>query len=267
MLRWPVLFLILLFAWKPADAQYVVTSGDTLSGIANKTLGDGKRWREIADLNRIPEPYRLQVGQQLRIPAATITGNRIAQATTASALPQSQPNRFPQHSPNETSISDDEDGLVHLLSSWLGADSRIPVWLAAWPLLIPLLIGAFFLVAYIVFWATGIMFTMYLFKHELSRRRAIFTASACFGISIVMGLPLCLLELNEENITRYLPWIGGLTLIYMILCIGTTRRIIQCPWWQSPIIFFFSQVFGMATAMSLIYAGLLVVMAIVAFFF
>lgn len=259
--------MILLLAGNPAIAQYVVVSGDTLSGIATKTLGDGKRWQEIADLNRIPEPYRLQVGQKLRIPSTTTAGNRIAQATTASALPQSQPNRFPQNSPNETRLSNDESGFLQFLSNWFGDDSRIPVWLAAWPLLIPLLCGAFFLVAYIVFWATGIMFTMYLFKHELSRRKAIFTASACFGISFVMGLPLCLLELDEENITRYLPWIGGLTLIYMILCIGTTRRITQCPWWQSPIIFFFSQVFGMATAMSLIYAGMFVVMAIVALFF
>jgi len=48
---------------------YVVRGGDTLSGIASRLLGRASRFTEIARLNRISNPYRLRVGQRLKIPA------------------------------------------------------------------------------------------------------------------------------------------------------------------------------------------------------
>lgn len=47
---------------------YIVRSGDTLSGIAAKELGDYRRSREIADLNEIRDPNTIRVGQRLRLP-------------------------------------------------------------------------------------------------------------------------------------------------------------------------------------------------------
>lgn len=47
---------------------YVVKKGDTLSGISQRLLGSYKRYREIAALNGIRDPNRIQVGQTLRIP-------------------------------------------------------------------------------------------------------------------------------------------------------------------------------------------------------
>ena len=48
---------------------YTVKSGDTLSGIAAKLLGNYKRWTEIASLNGIRDPKLIVPGQPLRIPA------------------------------------------------------------------------------------------------------------------------------------------------------------------------------------------------------
>lgn len=57
---------------KPSAAgTYTVQSGDTLSRIAAKTLGDSKRWKEIYDANRDTlgnDPGTLEVGQTLKIP-------------------------------------------------------------------------------------------------------------------------------------------------------------------------------------------------------
>jgi hypothetical protein len=48
---------------------YTVKAGDSLYRIATAELGDATRWREIAELNAIRDPYVLQVGQVLRLPA------------------------------------------------------------------------------------------------------------------------------------------------------------------------------------------------------
>lgn len=47
---------------------YTVKSGDTLSAIAARQLGSPSKWKQIADLNGIRDPNRLQVGQTLRLP-------------------------------------------------------------------------------------------------------------------------------------------------------------------------------------------------------
>lgn len=49
---------------------YRVQSGDWLSSIATKVLGDESRWAEIARINGIVTPDRLLVGQMLRMPTA-----------------------------------------------------------------------------------------------------------------------------------------------------------------------------------------------------
>lgn len=52
-----------------ADAfQYKVKPGDTLMSIADKQLGNGKRWREIAQFNGIADPTEMRVGQVLLLP-------------------------------------------------------------------------------------------------------------------------------------------------------------------------------------------------------
>ncbi len=50
-----------------AGQDYTVMPGDTLGKIARATLGDPKRWREIAEHNGV-NPNRIRVGQVLQIP-------------------------------------------------------------------------------------------------------------------------------------------------------------------------------------------------------
>ncbi len=53
-----------------ATKTYTVRPGDTLTKIAERTLGDGDQWRRIYDANRdkLDSPDRLIVGQKLTIP-------------------------------------------------------------------------------------------------------------------------------------------------------------------------------------------------------
>jgi 5'-nucleotidase len=49
--------------------EYVVRENDTLWKIAARTLGDGNRFKEIADLNRNINPDNLVVGTKIKLPA------------------------------------------------------------------------------------------------------------------------------------------------------------------------------------------------------
>lgn len=48
--------------------SYLVKKGDTLWDLADKNLGDGSRWREIAKLNGVKDPRKLQIGSKLKFP-------------------------------------------------------------------------------------------------------------------------------------------------------------------------------------------------------
>lgn len=48
--------------------SYLVKKGDTLWDLADKKLGDGSRWREIAKINKISDPRKLQIGAKLKFP-------------------------------------------------------------------------------------------------------------------------------------------------------------------------------------------------------
>ena len=51
---------------------YVVQKGDSLWSIAQKLLGDGKRYMELADLNDIAAPYTIHAGQVLSVDGARL---------------------------------------------------------------------------------------------------------------------------------------------------------------------------------------------------
>jgi nucleoid-associated protein YgaU len=56
----------------PAARTYTVVAGDSLSKIAKKLYGDGKKWRKIYEVNRdvIKNPDLIQPGWVLKIPDA-----------------------------------------------------------------------------------------------------------------------------------------------------------------------------------------------------
>lgn len=82
-----------------AGGEYVIKSGDTLERIAQRTLGDGSKWRDIAKLNPGLDPTRLMVGQKITLP------KEAQQPTPAPAptRPQSTPSpTFPTPAPAPT---------------------------------------------------------------------------------------------------------------------------------------------------------------------
>jgi LysM repeat protein len=53
----------------PSGRTYTVKTGDTLSGIAARILGDYRRATQIQTLNNIRDPNMIRVGQRLVLPA------------------------------------------------------------------------------------------------------------------------------------------------------------------------------------------------------
>jgi len=53
---------------------HIVVAGDTLTGIAQKKLGDARRYREIAAMNYINPPYTIYPGQELTLPDTKSAG-------------------------------------------------------------------------------------------------------------------------------------------------------------------------------------------------
>ena len=50
------------------EKMRIVGPGETLDAIAFSEYGDSRRWRAIADFNRLDNPLRLRVGQRLALP-------------------------------------------------------------------------------------------------------------------------------------------------------------------------------------------------------
>lgn len=50
------------------QARHVVVAGESLYRIAQHELGSGSRWKEIAELNHLSDPARIQIGQILKMP-------------------------------------------------------------------------------------------------------------------------------------------------------------------------------------------------------
>lgn len=53
---------------EPRENSCVIQKGDTLFAIAQRSLGNGNRWREIVAINPGLAPKRLKVGQTLMLP-------------------------------------------------------------------------------------------------------------------------------------------------------------------------------------------------------
>jgi len=52
------------------DQTYTVQPGDNLSKISKRFYGDPNQYMKIADANKLSDPDKIKVGQQLVIPAA-----------------------------------------------------------------------------------------------------------------------------------------------------------------------------------------------------
>lgn len=73
--------------------EYVVASGDTLSGIALAALGSAQKWPELLELNKdkLPKPEALKVGMKLKLPAGAKLPSASSKPVAKSAPKASQP--------------------------------------------------------------------------------------------------------------------------------------------------------------------------------
>lgn len=60
---------------KPIETQYTIKKGDCLWDIAQSKLGAGNRYMEIAELNGIKNPNKIQAGQVLLLPEKQTVGS------------------------------------------------------------------------------------------------------------------------------------------------------------------------------------------------
>lgn len=59
---------------KEITAEYIVSEGDSLSGISKKFFGSGVEWRVIAEANNIDSPDEIQADERLLIPLTSRKG-------------------------------------------------------------------------------------------------------------------------------------------------------------------------------------------------
>lgn len=71
--------------------SYVVKAGDSLWGIAEKFLGDGKRFTELAQINGITDPEKISVGQVIKINTTIPAPQPIAPQPIVPPQPVAQP--------------------------------------------------------------------------------------------------------------------------------------------------------------------------------
>lgn len=57
---------------QPSTLTYKVQRGDTLIGLGKRMLKSEEGWREIAEINRLPNANKIRVGQKLLVPAQNV---------------------------------------------------------------------------------------------------------------------------------------------------------------------------------------------------
>src|SRR5262245_49894508 len=90
--------------------RYKVRSGDTLGRIAKKFYGDAQRFPLIVAANRIPNPDRLTVGQELIIPDAAVAMSALASPLPAPGSGAAAP---PSPADRLTTLTEERLSLVH----------------------------------------------------------------------------------------------------------------------------------------------------------
>lgn len=59
----------------PPARWYTIRASDSLKSIAERFLNDGRRWREIAELNGMQQPNKIVAGKRIRLPDSAQTDN------------------------------------------------------------------------------------------------------------------------------------------------------------------------------------------------
>lgn len=236
-----------------ARADYVVQKGDTLGGIAGKTLGSASRWGEIAELNNLAEPYHLRIGQRLAIPSR--------QEFTNPPLPS-----IPSPPPNPTvvpAIVDPpdfdlppakEDSIPPIVLEWLA-------WIAG---MVGLMVFGIFLLIVMIqlpFNAIGVKFGLFLFGLETSWRKALLVGlvwALLWGIWLVL-FSLVVPETGVKRVPHVSPLIPLLCLLaHFLAVVFVTSRIAECSLPKAVVVALIGQFVAWSVAhMTLIFTAFL----------
>jgi hypothetical protein len=83
----PLIVLVIALSAQAAEpvVDFVVVQSDTLIGLSNSVLVSPAAWREVAQLNRLPDPNRILPGQVLKIPTRLLR-TRTVDAKLVSAV-------------------------------------------------------------------------------------------------------------------------------------------------------------------------------------
>lgn len=76
---------------------YTVEKGDTLWRVAEKNCSDARQWQQIAQLNNLSAPYRIVIGQVLKLPSRSIERPKASRAfgTGIDKAHETMPNNGP----------------------------------------------------------------------------------------------------------------------------------------------------------------------------
>ncbi len=104
--------------------EYTVKAGQTLCDIAEETLGDRGRWKELYEQNRdrLPNPDTLRAGMRIVFKAAHTASAEIAQVSTTPSTQPATPSR--EHTPGRSYTVTKGDTLYSIAKRELGKGAR-----------------------------------------------------------------------------------------------------------------------------------------------
>lgn len=243
-----VLLTTLLTVFAAFGETYTVQSGDTLSKIAQKQLNDATRWKEIAELNNLKEPYTLSLGQQLELPGTA------SNSVTLQTFPPAKQNETPSTT-EETQIN---------LSELEKFKKYVPlVFTAGATTAVAFLWYAIYLLLYIFFLGVGYRFTASAVNLETTLRKCIVAAvSVTLSLLIPVGIVLLARWSNPLQWPPALliasPFL--LSLGYIFLAMYIIRTCLQCRWGLSFVVGFLGGIVGPAFYTAFVYMIMLIIL-------
>lgn len=212
-----LLFLLVLSGL--AFGDYTVKFGDSLSKIAQNELGDGDRWKEIAELNGLKRPYKLEVGQTLKMPEG--------------AVEESNEGTFFEE--------EEEDGTEFDFDKVL--DKAVSIALLLLVPGAPLVLMIIYVLALTFLWALSM---------RLNCNVMILPEKASLGQCLLLAflhffLIFCyftgnflLVRVFNGNFALYIPSVVILVLVIIILILYSTKKVINIGWFWSFLFLIFS---------------------------
>ncbi len=246
-----VLLTILLLTTTVFGETYTVQSGDTLTKIAQNQLNDSNRWKEIAELNNLKEPYTLSLGQQLELPETTSSNS------TARSFPPTEQDKTPSD-PKDNSI--DLSELENL--DWI---ESLPLLFAFYslPTAITIILNVAQLLLGIFFLGVGYRFTAAAINLETTLRKCVIAAvSVTLSLFIPVGIILLVCCSSPLRWPPALLMISPILLLlgYIFLAMYIIRICLQCGWTPSFIVVFLGAFIGPALYAALFYTIIAVVL-------